>query len=409
MAVVKYIAANGVLLLISATVTAASNYSYDDLNRLTKVVYDDDSSISYTYDASGNLLSVLKAASNLGGPPTLPHTGVGPNHCFAAANNTLVSCGSPAAIALSGSGKQDGMYSEVNPMRFSRVARASDGTPHDTSECVQDDLTGLTWEGKTADTGLRDYRNLYTSFNNQTAGDSSSYVTHVNSIQLCGYADWRIPTGYEFQLTFAYGVDTPYFDPAWFPNINGANFYYTSSSTGLGRYIAISLTSLTAGDASSNSRLALKLVRGAIPAMPKASRYVPLNNGSEVLDKLTNLVWMRCALGTNWTGVACTGSAQSLSHEAAMVAARTAAEQSSQAWRLPNAREFGSLLVGSRPFDLSVYANGGSTYYWSSTPNKGGTSAVLVQTGCANISSHVCIVGYPRSAQNSVRFVRNSQ
>jgi YD repeat-containing protein len=40
-----------------ATPTYADTYTYDDLNRLTKVVYDNGQQITYTYDAAGNILS----------------------------------------------------------------------------------------------------------------------------------------------------------------------------------------------------------------------------------------------------------------------------------------------------------------------------------------------------------------
>lgn len=40
--------------------SAATQFTYDDLNRLTKVQYDDGRSISYAYDPAGNLLSVVR-------------------------------------------------------------------------------------------------------------------------------------------------------------------------------------------------------------------------------------------------------------------------------------------------------------------------------------------------------------
>ena len=61
MAIVHRILAAG-LVLISATALAATSYTYDELNRLTKVVYDDGRNISYTYDGAGNLLSTQHVA-----------------------------------------------------------------------------------------------------------------------------------------------------------------------------------------------------------------------------------------------------------------------------------------------------------------------------------------------------------
>lgn len=44
-------------LLMNAVGMPAIGYTSDDLNRVTKVVYDDGTAIAYTYDADGNRLS----------------------------------------------------------------------------------------------------------------------------------------------------------------------------------------------------------------------------------------------------------------------------------------------------------------------------------------------------------------
>lgn len=45
-----------VLSLMAAHPSRAETYSYDDAGRLTQVIFDDFSSITYTYDANGNIL-----------------------------------------------------------------------------------------------------------------------------------------------------------------------------------------------------------------------------------------------------------------------------------------------------------------------------------------------------------------
>ncbi len=47
----------GALFAAAAPVASAITYTYDDLDRLVMVVYDDDSTITYSYDAAGNRLS----------------------------------------------------------------------------------------------------------------------------------------------------------------------------------------------------------------------------------------------------------------------------------------------------------------------------------------------------------------
>lgn len=49
-----------VLCLASQAVSVyGADYEYDDLGRVTKVVYEDGSSVTYTYDANGNIVEVL--------------------------------------------------------------------------------------------------------------------------------------------------------------------------------------------------------------------------------------------------------------------------------------------------------------------------------------------------------------
>ena len=80
-------------------------------------------------------------------------------------------------------------------------------------DCIQDNVTGLVWEGKTASAGLRAASNTYTWLNSDTATngggvgsanggnctgstacDTQTYVAAVNAAKLCGFADWRLPT-----------------------------------------------------------------------------------------------------------------------------------------------------------------------------------------------------------------------
>lgn len=48
-----------VSLLSFSPIAEAAEYTYDDLGRLTQVSYSDGSTIAYTYDAAGNILSVI--------------------------------------------------------------------------------------------------------------------------------------------------------------------------------------------------------------------------------------------------------------------------------------------------------------------------------------------------------------
>lgn len=151
----------------------------------------------------------------------LPDTGITTTQCYAAGSDALVSCTSAAALALNS--LQDGMVG-----RDVSTPSAADGKlgfsysmvgSYSKEECVKDNLTGLTWEGKPT-TGLRAAANTYTNYGDNRAGDASAYVAAVNATALCGYTDWRLPTKAELQSLVDYSMASPgpMIDGAWFPN-----------------------------------------------------------------------------------------------------------------------------------------------------------------------------------------------
>lgn len=88
------------------------------------------------------------------------------------------------------------------------------------TECVRDKRTGLLWEGKTCDGGLRDGCRLYSNWGDGRVGDASAYVAQVNAMGLCGFDDWRLPTADELQTLVDYRrpFPGPTIDVHWFPH-----------------------------------------------------------------------------------------------------------------------------------------------------------------------------------------------
>lgn len=116
-------------------------------------------------------------------------------------------------------------------------------------DCVQDNVTGLTWEVKTDADGLRDKDWTLTWFvsigfedggdqGTENGGvcvdavncDTEKYIAAVNAAGTCGLSDWRLPSRSELLSVIHYGVTAaPLFDSAFFPNASSEAYWSTSS------------------------------------------------------------------------------------------------------------------------------------------------------------------------------------
>lgn len=112
--------------------------------------------------------------------------------------------------------------------------------------CVKDNVTGLIWEVKTDDGGLRDKDWTYTWYNpdsNSNGGsagtqnggscsgsgcDIQAYVQAVNGQGLCGASDWRMPTIKELEGIVSLDRINPAIESGYFPNTRSMDYWSAS-------------------------------------------------------------------------------------------------------------------------------------------------------------------------------------
>ncbi|MEZ5707081.1 MAG: DUF1566 domain-containing protein [Burkholderiaceae bacterium] len=302
----------------------------------------------------------------------LPHTGVGTSQCHEAGSSALVACASAGAGALNP--QQDGHRAALNTMSYSAV----NGQP--STQCVRDDITGLTWEGKTA-SGVRSGAFAYTHLVNGMAGDVSRYVQDVNALRPCGYADWRLPTRLELLNLVSLGAAVaPKIATTQFPNTASA-MYWTADGDSTDPAKAWVVDFSGSGGASllddRSSTHAVRLVRGDAPSGTRFT-YSTVAYGGDAANNLVNdawsgLQWRRCEQGRTWNGTTCTGAATTWAHEQALAHARD-----QTGWRLPNAKELASLadlsVSGGVRLSAAAFPGALAGNVWASSPAIGLTN-----------------------------------
>jgi PKD repeat protein len=242
---------------------------------------------THTFAAAGSYVVTLLATDNQGGPAInqqtvtittgvpipvatgkLNDTGITASQCYQAGSDVLVSCTSAAATGLNPA--QDGMQGrDVAPatsssadgklgFSYTKIGASGETLPASATawSCVEDNVTGMVWEVKTKDGGLRDWTKTYTHYDSTTSAQVYNFTTGatsnptqaqidavtnsvgfknaVNAAGLCGANDWRLPTPDELQGLVDYGVayPGPTIDATWFPNTQGDA--YRSSSPYVG-------------------------------------------------------------------------------------------------------------------------------------------------------------------------------
>lgn len=252
------------------------------------------------------------------------------------------------------------------------------GAAPDQWACTKDKVTGLIWEVKTRDGGLRDGTRRYTQLlaNDPRLGadDLSVYVAAVNAAGLCGKTDWRVPKPVELQgiVDYSRSYPSPMIVKRWFPNTAPA-LYWTPTNTaedgGASAWVVSFYDGVVGYTSRSGGGVAARLVRSG-EAAPAPQRF--LINGPEATDTVTGLVWRRCSESLTWSGTDCTSvpGSKRFTWREALVQARSVAQATGVPWRLANAKELMSLVDHSGAnfwaIDSNVFA-GATGIFWTST------------------------------------------
>lgn len=133
------------------------------------------------------------------------------------------------------------------------------------------------------------------------------------------------------------------------------------------------------------------------------ARFIISEDGTEVTDNKTGLIWRRCPEGMTASIDGCTGIPGVYDLEAALALAKSEAKATRQAWRLPKVEELSSIVDTSRrdpSIDTAVFPGTPGSPFFTASPD--GALSWFVSFYVGKVFSEYSAV------PNHVRLVRSS-
>jgi len=264
---------------------------------------------------------------------------------------------------VSGYPGQDAEYG-TNAFNFTKIdangnAMSVAATNH---SCVKDNVTGLMWEVKTDDGGLRDKDNTY------NFDEAATFAASVNATNLCGHNDWRVPNPHELASIVDYSIASPgpTIDEDLFPNTQ-QSYYWTNSPHLYDPSTYSWIVHFYAGDVgSSRGNGFVRCVR----AGQSLFSFSLNSDGNTVTEQTTGLMWAKCPLGQSGTNCE-NGITSYLTWGEALTAAQNSTVAGYTDWRLPNAKELQTLADYTKygpAINTTYFPNTPSSWFWTSSP-----------------------------------------
>ncbi len=258
----------------------------------------------------------------------------------------------------------DGTALAIQDGTWSADGSESDGTLW---SCVKDNHTGLVWEVKTIE-GPHSFEQE----NKVNWANRDVPATASNDEVFCGITSWRVPTVVELITIANNNRQNPAFVATHFPN--GKSQSYWTSLPVAGNSANAWTINFYSGIGNSKAKtmnFQVRLVSGDYTANDTSTSRYLVNGDGTATDLVTGLMWKQCPEGLS--GDDCSaGTPATLVWGGSMKAARDSTFAGYSDWRLPNMKEFQSIVAFDKynpAINTEVFPNPGAVLsFWTSTP-----------------------------------------